>query len=108
MEATIKISPTVIVIFGAGGDLTWRKLMPAIYNLYLDSWIPEHFAVLGVAHTEISDTDFRKHINEGVDKFSRRGKSKKEEWKVFEKCISYKKGDFGDIATYKTVKKQID
>jgi glucose-6-phosphate 1-dehydrogenase len=39
MESKTKIGPTVIVIFGAGGDLTWRKLMPAIYNLYLDNWV---------------------------------------------------------------------
>ena len=108
MEATIKIGPTVIVIFGAGGDLTWRKLMPAIYNLYLDNWIPEQFAVLGVAHTDMSDQNFRKHINEGIDKFSRRGKSKKNEWKSFEQYISYKKGDFSDASTYKGIKKQID
>ena len=104
----VKIDPTVIVIFGAGGDLTWRKLMPAIYNLYLDEWIPEHFAVLGVAHTDMSDTAFRTHVHDGVDKFSRRGKADKKQWKEFEKLISYKKGDFTDINTYKNVKKQID
>jgi glucose-6-phosphate 1-dehydrogenase len=108
MDSTIKIAPTVIVIFGAGGDLTWRKLMPAIYNLYLDNWLPENFAVLGVAHTVMSVTAFRKHVNDGINKFSRRGKSKKNEWKEFEKCISYQQGDFSNIITYKTVKKQID
>ena len=108
MKSTVKMGPTVIVIFGAGGDLTWRKLMPAIYNLYLDNWIPENFAVLGVAHTAMTDDAFRKHVNDGVNKFSRRGKTKKKEWTAFEKHISYKQGDFNDIATYKTVKKQID
>jgi glucose-6-phosphate 1-dehydrogenase len=108
MESTIKIGPTIIVIFGAGGDLTCRKLMPAIYNLYLDHWIPEQFAVLGVARTDMSNNVFRKHIKEGIDKFSRRGKTKQTEWAVFEQYVSYKKGDFDDMASYKTVKKQID
>jgi glucose-6-phosphate 1-dehydrogenase len=108
MDTTIKIGPTVIVIFGAAGDLTWRKLMPAIYNLYLDNWIPEKFSVLGVARTDFSIGDFRKHINDGVNKFSRRGKSKPEEWKSFEKYINYGKGEFSDISIYKTLKKQID
>ena len=108
MEPHNKIAPTVIVIFGAGGDLTWRKLMPAIYNLYLDNWIPENFAVLGCAHTDMSDDAFRKHVHEGIDKFSRRGKSKKNEWAPFEKYITYKKGDFDDISTYKNIKKQIE
>ena len=40
--------PTTLVIFGAGGDLTWRKLMPAIYNLFLENWLPQNFAVIGV------------------------------------------------------------
>ncbi len=108
MAATAKIGATVIVIFGAAGDLTWRKLMPAIYNLYLDDWIPEHFAVLGVAHTEITDAGFKKHVHEGIDEFSRTGKAKKADWDVFEKYISYKKGDFSDPATYAAIKKQID
>lgn len=108
MRQNTTVAATVIVIFGAGGDLTWRKLMPAIFNLYLDNWLPEHFAVLGIARTEMTDKDFRKRMHEGVDKFSRRGKSKKEDWDGFEKFISYKKGDFSDAATYKATKKQID
>jgi len=107
MESTTKVEATVIVIFGAAGDLTWRKLMPAIYNLYLDKWIPEHFAVLGVAHTDMSKEDFVQHVREGIDEFSRTGKTKDEDWKGFEKCISYKKGDFADAATYTALKEQI-
>lgn len=108
MGATTKISATVIVIFGAAGDLTWRKLMPAIYNLYLDDWLPEHFAVLGVAHTDISDEDFKQRVHEGIDKFSRTGKAQKKDWDVFQNYITYKKGDFSAPATYTAIKRQID
>lgn len=108
MEHNNKISATVIVIFGAAGDLTWRKLMPAIFNLYLDGWLPEHFAVMGVAHTDISNDQFKKKMHEGIDKFSRRGKAKKEDWDYFSKCISYSKGDFANATTYSNIKAEVD
>ncbi len=107
MESSRKADPTVIVIFGAGGDLAWRKLIPAIYNLYLDQWIPKNFAVLGVGRTEMTDTSFRKHLHEGVDSFSRRGKSKKNEWAAFSKCLSYHQGDFKDASVYQNLEKQL-
>ena len=91
MDPTEKSTPTIIIILGATGDLTWRKLIPAIYNLYLDKWIPEKFAVLGVSHNNMAEKEFRKHLHEGVDKFSRRGKSKNAEWNNFEKCLNYQK-----------------
>ena len=79
METTTKPEATVIVIFGATGDLTWRKLIPAIYNLYLDNCTPENFSVIGVARIEWSENECRNHLGEGVDKLSRIGKSKKNE-----------------------------
>ncbi|MEO6132480.1 MAG: glucose-6-phosphate dehydrogenase, partial [Saprospiraceae bacterium] len=93
MEATAKISPTVIVILGATGDLTWRKLIPAIYNLYLDGWIPEDFAVIGVSRTVMTLSQFQTRLHQGVDKFSRRGKSKAKEWNVFTEYLNYFKGE---------------
>ena len=77
MESTSKVNPTIIVILGATGDLTWRKLMPAIYNLWLDKWIPDEFAVIGISRIKMTGNQFEKRLHEGVDKFSRRGKSKK-------------------------------
>jgi glucose-6-phosphate 1-dehydrogenase len=107
MATEKKVGPTVIVIFGATGDLTWRKLVPAIYNLYLDKWIPEQFVMIGIGHSEQSEGEYRKHLHEGIDKFSRRGKSVKKEWDVFAKCLTYYKGEFTDKSTYSNVEKQI-
>ena len=107
METTSKVDPTIIVIFGATGDLTWRKLVPAIYNLYLDKWMPEKFMVIGVGRSDQSDLKFRQHLHEGVDKFSRRGKSKKKEWDTFAQCISYHKGELADVSTYTRLEKLI-
>jgi glucose-6-phosphate 1-dehydrogenase len=107
MDAIAKTNPTIIVILGATGDLAWRKLIPAIYNLYLDKWIPEDFAVIGVGHSKMSEQEFQKHLLDGVNKFSRRGKSKKSEWDKFAKCLIYQKGEFNATTTYSAIDKQI-
>jgi glucose-6-phosphate 1-dehydrogenase len=107
MDSRTKTNPTIIIILGATGDLAWRKLLPAIYNLYLDKWIPDDFAIIGVGHEKLNDTGFKKHLHEGVDKNSRRGKSKKNEWDSFSKCLTYQIGEFNTISTYSGIEKQI-
>jgi glucose-6-phosphate 1-dehydrogenase len=107
MESNTKISPTIIVILGAAGDLAWRKLLPAIYNLYLDKWIPNDFSVIGVGHGKLDIEEFKKHLHDGVDKNSRRGKTKKNEWNDFAKCLTYLKGEFDALSTYSAIEKII-
>lgn len=89
-----QLEPTVMVIFGAGGDLTWRKLVPALYNLYLDRRLPERLAIVGVARKEMDDDGFRRRLREGVDLFSRRGKADDVAWNEFAGRLSYFAGDF--------------
>ena len=60
MELSIHPQPAVVVIFGAGGDLTWRKLVPALYDLFLEKWLPSQFAVIGVGRKAMSLDDFRR------------------------------------------------
>lgn len=60
----------ILVIFGASGDLTWRKLIPAIYDLEEQKLLPEKFAVLGVSRSEISDEKFRDKMMDGIKRFS--------------------------------------
>ncbi len=57
-----KISNQMLIIFGASGDLTARKLIPAIYNLYKEKYLPENFVVLGASRSTITDDDFRKKV----------------------------------------------
>ena len=95
--------PTVIVIFGASGDLTQRKVLPALYNLFLDHWLPERFIVIGFARTSFTETSFREHLRGGVDQFSRRGKTNGEEWQAFAPHIHYMSADYGDSAAYATL-----
>src|ERR671925_1414739 len=63
--------PCALVIFGASGDLTKRKLFPALYSLALRNLLPEEFAVVGVARTETSDEDFRERMKSAVQEFGR-------------------------------------
>ena len=107
MDSTAKPNQTLIVIFGAGGDLAWRKLLPAIYNLYLDNWLPENFLVLGLDIKNISNIKFQEHVHEGIDKFSRSGKAKKKDWAAFEQNLMYKKADFKAESTYNYINQQI-
>ena len=86
--------PVVMVIFGAGGDLAWRKLVPALYNLFLDRRLPGRFAIVGMARKERSDDDFRRRLREGVDLFSRRGRVDEQTWGEFASRLSYAEGDF--------------
>ncbi len=66
-----KPDPCVLVIFGASGDLTRRKLMPALYALAVRRMLPERFAIVGVARTEGTDDDFRERMEEAVREFGR-------------------------------------
>lgn len=59
----IKADNHILVIFGASGDLTTRKLLPALFNLFCDKLLPDSFAILGVGRTPLNDTNFRNKIN---------------------------------------------
>ncbi len=93
MERDNHLQATVFVIFGASGDLAWRKLIPALYNLYLDEKLPSQFKVIGVGRKALIDQNFRAHLREGVDKFSRRGKTESAEWEPFAASLVYLAGD---------------
>jgi glucose-6-phosphate 1-dehydrogenase len=100
MDIHLQPSPTVLVIFGGGGDLTHRKLLPAVYNLFLDHWLPEAFAVLGVDRAPMNDDEFRRRMRDGVDRFSRRGQADPAPWGRFAPHLGYLCGDLTDPAAY--------
>ena len=101
MGTDYRPEPTVFVIFGGAGDLSWRKLIPALHNLYLDNWLPEKFLVIGTGHRHTSDEDFRRHLREGVDKFSRRGKTTDEEWLDFAAHLNFMAADLDQPEVFK-------
>lgn len=99
-----KISPVILFIFGGSGDLNYRKLNPALFNLYLDEAMPDKFDIVGIARTEYKDGEYIKHLKDGADKFSRR-KAKAEQWKDFASHISYLPMDLMKADGYKEIEK---
>ncbi|HEY5079298.1 MAG TPA: glucose-6-phosphate dehydrogenase, partial [Opitutaceae bacterium] len=91
--------PTVVVIFGASGDLTARKLIPAIYNLSHDNLLPADFYLVGYGRKPISDSQFRKIASAAIAKYSRR-KLDKKVWERVAKRTSYVEGEYDDKAGF--------
>lgn len=85
--------PTSIVIFGASGDLTERKLIPSLFNLYCKARMPEKFRIVGYGSTDFSDESFRSHLKEGMKEFSQAEYSK-DEWNEFASHVVYIQGKY--------------
>jgi glucose-6-phosphate 1-dehydrogenase len=85
--------PTTIVIFGASGDLTQRKLMPALFNLFCKKRLPKTFQIVGAARTVMTDDAFRTQMRAAIDKFSEH-KFSEDEWNNFAAHLTYHAGDF--------------
>ncbi|MDR3590832.1 MAG: glucose-6-phosphate dehydrogenase [Negativicutes bacterium] len=108
MPQDMHLDPTVIVIAGASGDLTGRKIIPAIYNLFLDRWLPERFRIVGVARTLLTDAEFQQQLRSGVDEFSRRGKTTDADWLRFAENLSYRMADYDDPEAYSALFKDMN
>ena len=90
--------PQSIVIFGAGGDLCRRKLIPALYNLYLTDNLPQNFFITAIDYVDLKEETYKKKLLEGINEFSRTGKADKTAWKNFSSHIHYLQGDFTNAA----------
>ncbi len=95
--------PALFFIFGGTGDLTSRKLVPALFNLFLDGWMPNDFAIVGLGRTVQTDDQFRETLHGDVDKFSRRGKSNPEKWQAFAANVQYQVADIKDDKAYSDI-----
>ncbi|MGB7840532.1 MAG: hypothetical protein WBL40_20730, partial [Terrimicrobiaceae bacterium] len=92
--------PCTIVIFGASGDLTKRKLLPALYNLKALKLLSANFAVIGVAVSDGNDEMYRQKITEDIKQFATRPVDDSE-WADFANRSYYIQGDFNTIETFK-------
>jgi len=99
--------PCTLVIFGATGDLTRRKLLPALYNLALDGLLPASFAVVGFARRDWTDETLRGVARDGSEKFSRR-KPDPAHWADFESTVFYVNGSFEDREAYPLLQKRLE
>ena len=80
MKTNDQLEPTVFVIFGGAGDLTWRKLVPALFDLSQDRSMPAHFSIIAVDRVALTDEKLRRRLQDGVRKFARQGTAKPGEW----------------------------
>src|SRR6266478_4801713 len=99
--------PCSIVIFGATGDLTHRKLIPALYNLATEGELPAGVAIVGFARRQKSDEEFRRDLEEATRKFSRQP-VRDEIWKTFAQSIFYHQSEFDDESGYGRLVKRLD
>ena len=106
LPSTKRPPATVLFIFGGSGDLNFRKLTPALYNLFIDGYLPEHVAVVGLGRSPYTDASYRERLLEGVQQFSRRPDDG-EQWKTFAQSISYLKFDVGKESDFPKIAKLV-
>src|ERR1700756_602013 len=101
------VEPCSIVIFGASGDLTARKLIPALYQLHKEKQMPPKYRVIGFARREKTDDSWRKELREALDQFSRTKPVDDAVWAKFSENISYCCGDMTEAAAFQRLEKQL-
>ena len=108
MKYKPQLSPAILIIFGAAGDLTWRKLIPALYDLFLDELLPDKFAIVGVDGKSISVEAWRERLQDGVKQFSRHAKTDSSHFKHFAaQLVDCLTGDFKNADTFETLAKTL-
>src|SRR5271165_1603954 len=103
-----RAAPCTMVIFGANGDLTKRKLMPALYRLAYERKIPPNFAVLGNSRTAMDDETFRAKMCEDVKKFLEDSPFDQQLWDNFARGLYYLAGDLSDQGFYQQMSAKLD
>jgi glucose-6-phosphate 1-dehydrogenase len=98
-----RVPECAVVIFGATGDLTKRKLMPALYRLAYERRLPTSFAVIGNARSPLSDDAFRDSMRESVKRFLEDSPFDEELWTSFARNLRYVAGNLNDANLYSTL-----
>jgi glucose-6-phosphate 1-dehydrogenase len=107
MRSTRTVQPCILVIFGATGDLTHRKLLPALYNLAIEQPLPPQFTVVGVARRPFTDEQFRAEALESINTFSRRRPVNPSVWETFARGLFYCQTQFDDINGYRALAERL-
>ena len=107
MENHKRPASTLLFIFGGSGDLNFRKLCPALYNLFIDQWMPEKFSIVGIGRTDYTDENYRGRLLEGIKEFSRRKDVSDDQWKDFSQHVSYLKMDAEKDEKYTGIEQMI-
>ena len=97
---------TVLVIFGGSGDLTRRKLMPALFQLGCKSRLPEGLSIIGFARPEMTNDEYREMMWEGAREFGDLA-VREDDWRMFEQRISYVSGDLTRLEDFVNLKRDL-
>src|ERR1035437_9505125 len=103
-----RVPECAIAIFGANGDLTKRKLLPALYRLPYERRLPDSFAIVGNSRTAMTDDAFREKMHESVKQFLEDSPFDEDLWSSFARNIYYVAGDLNDAKLYLDLKKKLD
>src|SRR5205823_8595268 len=101
------IEPCSIIIFGASGDLTYRKLIPALYHLFIEKQLPNPIRIIGFARREKTDAAWREELRKGLEAYSRTKKVDPAKWQDFSANVFYCQGDFSDAKAYEKLANQL-
>jgi glucose-6-phosphate 1-dehydrogenase len=99
--------PCAIVIFGASGDLTHRKLIPALFDLFQAGLLSKNFAVLGFSRSPLSNEEFRRTAREGFQSYTSATKMNEKAWEEFAGCLHYTPGQFDEPASYQMLRDRL-
>ena len=97
-----------IAIFGASGDLTARKLLPALFDLWSDGYLADSAPIVGVARREKTDDSFRDEMYEAINGHVRAGTVSKDQWSQFAKRLFYRHLDIASPDSYKPFRSQLE
>jgi glucose-6-phosphate 1-dehydrogenase len=106
-EGRKAVEPCSIIIFGASGDLTARKLIPAFYHLCKNKQMPADFRIVGFARREKTDASWRSELRSALDQFSRTKPVEDNVWVQFAQNLHYCQGDLGAAAGYESLEKKL-
>jgi glucose-6-phosphate 1-dehydrogenase len=114
VASALRPQPCILTIFGGDGDLAWRKLLPAVYNLNIDGVLPSHFAVVCFGLPSTKDADaadpdeyIRKRARDGIARFSRQP-LEESHWADFARSLFFVNGSFGDARAYNLLKSKLE
>src|ERR671933_1525750 len=100
--------PCVVTIFGATGDLTKRKLVPALYSLMQQRLLPAEFAILGFSRPEMTDEEFRSRLREAFMEYGDKESFDEAVWESFASGLFYMSGDFADDGAFETLRARLE
>ncbi|KFI22291.1 glucose-6-phosphate dehydrogenase [Nitrosococcus oceani] len=99
--------PTVFVLFGAGGDLSWRLILPALFNLYLDKSLPQQWMLMGIDRQDYDQHSLAQHYRKGIQQHSRRPIPDEKTWQSFAQLLRYHQADITDPGSYTRLAKAL-